>query len=473
MMPFVMRFSNFNKALVLLSLVAVVSASCSGGKQTPTDRGPMILFAIDGMEWRVAKPLLDAGELPVLERLMNRGTFGYLRSMKPTLSPSIWTTIATGKPPVSHGIKNFIYESSPGSGVFHYYTSGHRQTKALWNMLSDYGLTSMFLGWWMTFPAEEIEGVMVSQTNTVSVLIDNQKALWKGSLFKGVEGQVYPVTYQNTVMTLLENVNTELDDITTDIFGQRQYSSTEFAQLMWDQTQWAFRADATYLRVADDLLGSGQPFDLFSIYLGGPDVSAHRFWRYKYPEEFKNKPAQEQIENYGDVIDDYYRYVDRSMGALIDKAPSNATIIIVSDHGMEAFNTDGVFRVGDPPEKTTSAHHLDAPPGVFVAAGSPFKPTAPGGMTAQTLDLDRMKVVGSVLDIAPTLLWIKGLPNARDMAGIPMKEVLDPGWVAAHPIENVDSYDDEAWLASREDRIRDAVDQNERVEQLRSLGYIK
>jgi len=452
----------------------MVAAGCGADKQVEDSPGrPIIFFAVDGMEWSVVKPLLERGELPVIAGLMDRGTFGYLRSMTPTYSAVIWTTIATGKLPAMHGIKHFVYESAPGRGDYHYYTSGHRQTKAFWNILSDYKRTVHTLGWWMTYPAEKVNGIMVSQTNTTSVLRAPQRALWKGALFKGVEGQVYPPDYQNRVMGLLEEVDSKIDSITESIFGVPPNPTTPFSQMMWDQTLWAFRADATYLRVAQDILSRGEPFDVLSIYIGGPDVSGHRFWRYAHPEEFSNPPPPDQIENFGNVIDDYYRYIDRSIGDILARAPENVTVIIASDHGMKAINSEGEFKADDPPQLTNSANHLDAPPGVFIAEGSPFRSGAPDGMTSATLDPTRLKVIGGVLDIAPTLLWIEGIPLGRDLAGEPLTELLDPAWVEAHPRQYVDTHDDKAWLASREERIREAVDQNERLEQLRSLGYIK
>ena len=243
--------------------------------------------------------------------------------------------------------------------------------------------------------------------------------------------------------------------------------------MMWDQTQWAFRADATYLRVAHDIMDTRPEYDVFTIYVGGPDVSGHRFWRYAYPEEFQQPPPAEQIENFGNVIDDYYRYLDRSLGELLARAPQDLTVIIASDHGMHAINQGRHFDPSDTPQLTNSGNHLDAPAGVFIAAGEPFRSSAPGSMTVATLDLTRMKVVGGVLDVAPTLLWIKDVPVGRDFLGEAMTELLDPTWVQTHPRKLVDTHDDKEWLGSRESRVREAVDQNERLDQLRSLGYIK
>jgi hypothetical protein len=441
-------------------------------RQAVLPRSPLLLFAVDGLEWSVVEPLLAAGRLPVMSGLMSRGTFGYLDSMDPTFSAVIWTSIATAKTPDKHGIKHFIYEAHEGE--YRYYTSGHRETKAFWNILTDYGLDVHCIGWWITYPVEAINGTMVSQTNTTSVLQDPQRALWKGSLLKGVEDQVYPPDYQNHVMDLLEKSDASIDALADKIFGARPNPPSEFGELMWDQAMWALRADAVYMEVAKDILQAGDPFDLMAVYIGGPDVTGHRFWHYAYPQEFQNPPPQDQIENYGNVIADYYAYVDRSIGEIIDAAPDDAAVMIVSDHGMHRFNEDRVFNPKDPPMYTNSGHHLDANPGVFIAAGKNIRASSASTEGAvRDIDLAALKTVGGVLDVVPTILAIKGIPQGRDFDGRPLVTVLDDDWLSSARVEPIATHDTREWLQARDDRIRRAVDESERLEQLRSLGYIR
>ena len=233
------------------------------------------------------------GKLPTIARLMASGTCGYLESMDPTYSPVVWTTIATGKTPAKHGIEHFVYNDG---GTQRYYTSGHRKTKAFWNILSDYGLTVDVLGWWMTYPAESIHGVMVAQTNTTGVLDDPKRALWKGSLLRGVEDQVTPPERQNEVMDILEATEASFDSLATTIFdGAVTAPMSPFTKLMWDQSRWSFRADAVYASVAERLAASKEPFDMLAVYIGGTDVASHRFWRYAYPEDFYNPPPAQEV----------------------------------------------------------------------------------------------------------------------------------------------------------------------------------
>ena len=192
-----------------IALVVLAGQGCGAGEAPDREPAgpPTIFFAIDGLEWSVLQPLLADGRLPAIASLMARGSFGRLRSMTPTLSPVIWTSVATGKRRERHGIDHFIYTGrGPAGPETHYYTSGHRRTKAFWNVLSDHGRVVHCFGWWITFPAEPINGVMVSQTNTIAAPGESGQAIWKGTIRKGIDGQVHPPEMQDRIMDLLDEV---------------------------------------------------------------------------------------------------------------------------------------------------------------------------------------------------------------------------------------------------------------------------
>jgi len=434
-------------------------------------RRPVIFIAADGLEWSVLEPLINQGKLPTIARLMAAGTYGYLESMEPTYSPVVWTSIATGKTPAKHGIEHFVYSEN---GRQRYYTSGHRKTKAFWNILSDYGLTTHVLGWWMTYPAESIHGVMVAQTNTTGVLDDPKRALWKGSLLRGVEGQVTPPERQNDVMDILDEAEATFDTLAASIFGAAVNAPmSPFTKLMWDQSRWSFRADAVYTRVAESLLATREPFDLLSVYIGGPDVAGHRFWRYAHPQDFFKPPSDAEAATFGHVIDDYYIHLDRVIEALLQAAPAGTAVLIASDHGMHTVNPRGDFSVDDAPENWNSGHHLDAPSGVFIASGPGFVDATPGDALVLPFARANLQDVGDVFDVLPTLLALKTIPIARDFDGAIMSNVVVASWLEAHPVRTIDTHDDDAFEKARAARMHEAADQAERLEQLKSLGYIR
>jgi len=419
----------------------------------------------------VLEPLINAGQLPTIARLMAGGTYGYLESMDPTYSPVVWTTIATGKAPAKHGIEHFVYSQG---GRQHYYTSGQRKTKAFWNILSDYGLTTHVLGWWMTYPAESIHGIMIAQTNTTGVLEDPKRALWKGSLLRGVEGQVTPPERQNEVMDILDAAEASFDSLAAVIFdGAVTAPMSPFTKLMWDQSRWSFRADAVYTGVAQRLIASQEPFDVLAVYIGGTDVASHRFWRYAHPEDFFNPPAAQEVKDFGRVIDDYYIHLDRVIAALLAASPPGTSVLIASDHGFHTVNPRGDFSVDEAPDDWNSGNHLDAPPGVFIAAGPGFVDATPGDSLPLPFTRSSLRNVGDVFDVLPTLLALKDIPLGQDFDGTVMENVIEASWLEQYPVRTIKTHDDKAFEEARAARMREAADQAERLEQLKSLGYIR
>src|SRR5215510_8268142 len=82
-----------------------------GRRRQPTGAGSVttaprrvLLIGLDGASFRLLQPLITAGELPELARLMDRGCHGELRSIFPSLTPPAWSTVVTGKNPGKHGI---------------------------------------------------------------------------------------------------------------------------------------------------------------------------------------------------------------------------------------------------------------------------------------------------------------------------------------------------------------------------------
>jgi hypothetical protein len=105
--------------------------------------------------------------------------------------------------------------------------------------------------------------------------------------------------------------------------------------------------------------------------------------------------------------------------------------------------------------------HWRAPPGVLIAAG-------PSIAAGAALDPGP-----TLVDVAPTILGLFGLPRSREMAGRPLVEMLDAGARERVPTIAIASYgapaDPHASLAARDlPREEDA----ETMKKLRALGYV-
>ena len=454
-------------------LVALTAAIGCGGTVPTAD--PVVMIGVDGLEWKVMRPLLEAGRLPTMARLIENGSVGRLDTLTPTISPAIWTTVATGKEPSKHGIEGFVKAQQSGQSP-ELYTNRDRRTKALWNIFSDSGRTVHVIGWWATFPAERVSGVMVAQTNTRGQITpDGPKIPAKGSVLPGLPGQVTPIERQSTVIGNARTINDSIEELARETFGELAAELPPGSHDAWAQSLWSFRADNIYLQVARQLLREserGVP-DLLMLYFGMPDVVGHRFWRYAFPDEYEHPPTQKEVDNLSEIIAKSYVWVDRAIGEVLESYDDRATVIIASDHGMRAANrrTNFVGREG-----RFSGDHPDGLQGVFIASGGHARRREALGASVQPdktqLPLS-LPVLGHVLDLAPTVLALQGLELGRDMDGVVLKEVVKTDFLDRHPPEFVDSHDTSEWLALRPDEPLSSDAERERLEQLRALGYLR
>ena len=130
-----------------------------------TPRRRVLLVGWDAADWKVIHPLLDAGKLPALARLVAAGAIGECVSVTPSIAPLAWTTVATGLRSNRHGILS-EREPDPVSGDWRPTSCRGRTAKALWNIATQNGLRSIVVNQAASHPAEPIFGVCVDERIT-------------------------------------------------------------------------------------------------------------------------------------------------------------------------------------------------------------------------------------------------------------------------------------------------------------------
>ncbi len=260
------------------------------------------MVGIDGGDWGVVRDLWSEGKLPHLKALAERGTSGELLT-RYGASPVIWTTIATGRRPRQHGITDFVVPTPQGDVPV---SSAVRRVPALWNMLSLAGRRVAVLGWWATWPAEEVNGLVVSD-----------RALAE------VEDRVYPPDYLPELLAAAAAAEAE---------GSRFGGGNEATR----------RRDQLTAYLAPRLAAGD--YDLVLAYFRGVDIASHNHWKHYRPEEFADPPAAEEIAAQGGRVPREYEAVDGLIGRLIAARP-DADVMVISDHGFEAAERE-IVKVG-------------------------------------------------------------------------------------------------------------------------------
>ncbi len=145
-------------SLFLALLLSATTLLTGCGTKDPGEE--LWIIGLDGADWDQLEPMIARGELPNLAKLKNEGASGILLSDTPMMSPILWTSISTGKTPELHGVTWFMTEAPDGSKIP--ISSEEQRVRTFWNIASEAGLSCCITGWWATWPAEPINGYLVS-----------------------------------------------------------------------------------------------------------------------------------------------------------------------------------------------------------------------------------------------------------------------------------------------------------------------
>jgi predicted AlkP superfamily phosphohydrolase/phosphomutase len=259
--------------------------------EDPAPIHPFILFGVDGADWEVVEWLWEQNRLPHLKRLADRGVASPLETFHHA-SPVIWTSVATGVMPDVHGITEFVVPTIKGDQPV---SSTLRRVPALWNMVTATGGRVAVLGWWASWPVEEVNGTIVSD-----------RAIHE------IPDRVWPPEHLAVFDAELARLRAEED-------GGEPKSMLE--------------ADRIFGRLAVDF--AGEYYDLILLYLRGVDISCHFHWRAFEPGAFPDaKPSELEAER--ELIAREYELIDLTLGELLVASGPDVNVIVMSDHGFDA-----------------------------------------------------------------------------------------------------------------------------------------
>src|SRR4030042_2502517 len=128
----------------------------------------VFIMGLDGGTWDVLKPLMEEGKMPHLSGLAERGMSGVLKSTITPETASAWTTFQTGVNSGKHGIFDF-FQYLPGDYNPLVISSQMIPLETIWQILSRQGKKVIVVNVPITYPAYEVNGLMVTCMLTPSV----------------------------------------------------------------------------------------------------------------------------------------------------------------------------------------------------------------------------------------------------------------------------------------------------------------
>jgi Flp pilus assembly protein TadD len=355
----------------------------------------VMLVGWDAADWQLARPLVDGGMMPTLASLLGRGAWGDLATTRPILSPILWNSIATGRRPEAHGVLGFTEPVPDGPGI-RPVASTSRRCKALWNILTQCGLRSNVVGWYASHPAEPILGAMVSnqvefrsQEEVVGAPLPAGSVHPPAAAAELAECRVHPSEIDATaVLPFVPDAVREIERPGNRI-GKLRHLLAQTASV---------HAMALRLMERED-------WDFTAVYYEGIDRFGHEFMEFHPPR--MEAVDERDFEAYRHCMVGAYRFHDMLLEALLRAGGDDTAVIVMSDHGY--WND---HRRPDPRPGQAGPVEWHRPFGMLAAAG----PGIHAGARFHG---------ASIMDIAPTVLALLGLPAAADMPGRILLEGLD------------------------------------------------
>ncbi len=275
---------------------------------SPTAPEKLLVFGMDSADWRVLQPLIDAGRVPTLARVLREGAHGDLQSTIHPHSPTAWSTFLTGMNPGQHGIFDFM-ELKPGSYEYTVVKTRSRGGRAIWQTLSEKGIACGIVNVPMTFPPEKVRGFFISGAFSSDPFGDFS---WPKSLLEDVKarlGHGYRVDVH--LREIEEKAGAE---------GEAQVMQEFLDELIQVEVE---RTEAT-------LLGIEKHAPRFVVHVHtATDRAQHTFWQYLDRSRSDHDPAH----MFAGAVDQTYINADQQLARLWDAMGEDTTVMVMSDHG--------------------------------------------------------------------------------------------------------------------------------------------
>lgn len=285
--------------------------------------GRTLLLGLDGATFSVLDPLMKRGKMPFLSSLVERGTRAPLRSIVPPLTPPAWTSVMTGKRPGQHGVFDFFQKESPESEFLHFTSSQDVKSATIWSIASDHGKRVVSLNFPLMFPPPPVNGYIVPGG-------------WMP--WRQLRLGCYPPGLFDRLKALPSFNPRELAlDMTLEAKAIEGCAAEEYA----DWIELHSRREERWAEILRYLMDEDE-IDLIGVVFDGADKLQHLCWRFLDPACVPVEPTTWEREMIG-LCERYFERLDLMLADLVRRAGSDATVIVVSDHGFGP--SSGVFYI--------------------------------------------------------------------------------------------------------------------------------
>jgi predicted AlkP superfamily phosphohydrolase/phosphomutase len=242
-------------------------------------------------------------DLPVLGQLREQGAYGELESCIPCITVPAWTAMMSSKDPGRLGFYGFRNRADYSYDKLAIATNAAVKEDRVWDLLSRQGRPVVVVGVPQTYPVRPVHGCLVASF-----------------LAPGIDSDyTYP-------LDLKQEIADVVGEYLIDVRNFRTEDKDWLLRQIYEMTEKRFKLVRHFLQT--------KPWDFFMFVEMGIDRIHHGFWKYMDPEHIKH-PGPSPLQN---AIKEYYQYVDREIGEVLDRIDEDTLVLVVSDHGAKRMD---------------------------------------------------------------------------------------------------------------------------------------
>jgi predicted AlkP superfamily phosphohydrolase/phosphomutase len=276
----------------------------------------VVVIGLDGATFNLIKPWAEKGLLPNLRGLMEHGTAGELTSVIPPETAGAWFSFKTGMSPGKHGVYGFTQRSGESYQEIPVDSRSSRHSP-FWNLLGKDGKRVMILNLPTTYPAQPVNGAMITGFMTAS---HKRHSTYPESLLQEIEAKFgeYPF-FVKALLGIPKVALGKMSHVHIDAF------LNSFLKMM----ELKFKV-AHYLLEKDH-------FDFVFIHEWGVDRICHDLWEI-IDEDFAHV-AGDAYDRFRAKAVQYFQKVDEEIGKLAQRMDDGGCLFVISDHGFGPMDT--------------------------------------------------------------------------------------------------------------------------------------
>lgn len=266
---------------------------------TATPQPKALILGIDGGSLALIEPMIEAGELPVLARLLSESAFGSTTTTWPAHTAPGWSTFVTGRQPGGHGVYQFFGTQEPDYGDRLLGTADFGCT-TMWEWLAEQGLSVGLINVPMSHPPREVPGYQVTWPLSQTLRYSSPPGLL-GELARAGAGFRPDIAAMFTGD--LGYVDGALDHVRARTRSARHLMTT-------------------------------RPVDVVMFVITEPDRVCHHYWHFSDPchPAHETPPAEDML--WAEAIRATYMAVDSAFGEILELVGDETPVMLVSDHGF-------------------------------------------------------------------------------------------------------------------------------------------